>query len=179
MARRRKTRSGRGWTVCKSSTGRFWYGGRDSWRNHSHGGISDSLPPTGPNWEDGRLDARATFRPKASKDPHPWTLCRSKSCSFNARATFRPNGTDLFRGLHVGPCHRASMHKQHSTPRKPKTFSRGLYVGPSHRASMHEQHSAPRQPKMKLVEVLLYVHRNRRLIRDWSPGRPPRLSHSS
>ena len=27
--------------------------------------------------------------------------------------------------------------------------------------------------------VLLYVHRNRRLIRDWSPGRPPRLSHSS
>ena len=30
-----------------------------------------------------------------------------------------------------------------------------------------------------LVEVLLYVHRNRRLIRDGSPGRPPRLSHSS
>ena len=29
------------------------------------------------------------------------------------------------------------------------------------------------------VEVLLYVHRNRRLIRDGSPGRPPRLSHSS
>ena len=28
-------------------------------------------------------------------------------------------------------------------------------------------------------EVLLYVHRNRRLIRDGSPGRPPRLSHSS
>ena len=30
------------------------------------------------------------------------------------------------------------------------------------------------------VEVLLYVHRNRRLItiRDGSPGRPPRLSHS-
>ena len=27
--------------------------------------------------------------------------------------------------------------------------------------------------------VLLYVHRNRRLIRDGSPGRPPRLSHSS
>ena len=26
--------------------------------------------------------------------------------------------------------------------------------------------------------VLLYVHRNRRLIRDGSPGRPPRLSHS-
>ena len=28
-------------------------------------------------------------------------------------------------------------------------------------------------------EELLYVHRNRRLIRDGSPGRPPRLSHSS
>ena len=27
--------------------------------------------------------------------------------------------------------------------------------------------------------MLLYVHRNRRLIRDGSPGRPPRLSHSS
>ena len=30
-----------------------------------------------------------------------------------------------------------------------------------------------------LVEVLLYVHRNRRLIRDGSPGRPPGLSHNS
>ena len=30
-----------------------------------------------------------------------------------------------------------------------------------------------------VVEVLLYVHRNRGLIRDGSPGRPPRLSHSS
>ena len=30
-----------------------------------------------------------------------------------------------------------------------------------------------------MVEVLLYVHRNRRFIRDGSPGRPPRLSHSS
>ena len=30
-----------------------------------------------------------------------------------------------------------------------------------------------------VVEVLLYVHRNRRLIRDGSPGRPPRLSRSS
>ena len=29
------------------------------------------------------------------------------------------------------------------------------------------------------VEVLFYAHRNRRLIRDGSPGRPPRLSHSS
>ena len=30
-----------------------------------------------------------------------------------------------------------------------------------------------------LVEVSLDVPRNRRLIRDGSPGRPPRLSHSS
>ena len=30
-----------------------------------------------------------------------------------------------------------------------------------------------------LVEVLLYVRRNRRVIRDGSPGRPLRLSHSS
>ena len=29
------------------------------------------------------------------------------------------------------------------------------------------------------VQVLLYVHRNRRLIRDGSPEPPPRLSHSS
>ena len=29
-----------------------------------------------------------------------------------------------------------------------------------------------------VVEVLLYVHRNRRFIRDGSPGRPPRLSHN-
>ena len=28
-------------------------------------------------------------------------------------------------------------------------------------------------------DVLLYVHRNRRLIRDGSPGRPHRLLHSS
>ena len=30
-----------------------------------------------------------------------------------------------------------------------------------------------------VVEVWLYVHGNRRLISDGSPGRPPRLSHSS
>ena len=32
---------------------------------------------------------------------------------------------------------------------------------------------------VKLGLVLLYVHRNRRLIRDGRPGRPPQLSHSS
>ena len=30
-----------------------------------------------------------------------------------------------------------------------------------------------------MVEALLYVHRNRRFIRDGSPGRPPRLPHNS
>ena len=30
-----------------------------------------------------------------------------------------------------------------------------------------------------VVEVLLYVHRSRRFIRDGGPGRPPRLSHTS
>ena len=30
-----------------------------------------------------------------------------------------------------------------------------------------------------VAEVLLYVHRNRRLFRDGDPGRPPRLSHTS
>ena len=29
------------------------------------------------------------------------------------------------------------------------------------------------------VEVLLYVHRNRRLVRDGSPRQPPQLSHST
>ena len=32
---------------------------------------------------------------------------------------------------------------------------------------------------VQLVEMLLYVHTNSRFIRDGSPGRPPRLSHSS
>ena len=36
----------------------------------------------------------------------------------------------------------------------------------------------PIPPTLWLVEVLC-VHRNRRLARDWSPGRPPRLSLSS
>ena len=31
---------------------------------------------------------------------------------------------------------------------------------------------------VEVVEVLLYVHRNRR-VRVGGPGRPPRLSHSS
>ena len=35
------------------------------------------------------------------------------------------------------------------------------------------------QPRVELSWVLLYVNRNRRFIRDGSPGRPPRLSHSS
>ena len=31
----------------------------------------------------------------------------------------------------------------------------------------------------RLVEVLLYVRRNRRFIWDGKPGRPPRLSHTA
>ena len=41
---------------------------------------------------------------------------------------------------------------------------------------------SPPRKEMQLnvvVDSLLYVHRNRRLIRDGSPGRPSRLSHSS
>ena len=36
-----------------------------------------------------------------------------------------------------------------------------------------------RRTNIRPVKNGLYVHRNRRLIRDGSPGRPPRLSHSS
>ena len=35
------------------------------------------------------------------------------------------------------------------------------------------------ETRFVVVEVLLYVHRNRRFIMDGSPGCPPRLSHSS
>ena len=33
-----------------------------------------------------------------------------------------------------------------------------------------------RRIRVVVLEVLLYVHRNRSFIRDGSPGRPPRLS---
>ena len=33
--------------------------------------------------------------------------------------------------------------------------------------------------KLYMVDVLLYIHRNRRFIMDGRPGRPPRLSHNS
>ena len=39
--------------------------------------------------------------------------------------------------------------------------------------------NAVRLTEVILVEVLLYVHKNRWFIRDGSPGRPPRLSHIS
>ena len=42
-----------------------------------------------------------------------------------------------------------------------------------------KQTSRRGKPILSLGEVLLYVHRNRRFIRDGSQGRPPRLSHSS
>ena len=40
-------------------------------------------------------------------------------------------------------------------------------------------HSDQEDTTCTLVEVLLYVHRNRRFIRDGRPGRAPRLSHNS
>ena len=40
-------------------------------------------------------------------------------------------------------------------------------------------HTAPELRALTIVEVLLYVRRNHRLIRDGIPGRPPRLSHSA
>ena len=49
------------------------------------------------------------------------------------------------------------------------------------RASLGQQRQVTQQ-WWGVVEVLLYVHRNSRLItniRDGSPGRPPRLSHIS
>ena len=52
-----------------------------------------------------------------------------------------------------------------------------LYV---HRNRRFIKDGSPGRPRnFADVEVLLYVHRNRRFIRDGSPGRPPRLSHSS
>ena len=39
--------------------------------------------------------------------------------------------------------------------------------------------NAVRLTEVILVEVLLYVHKNRWFIRDGSPGRPPRFSHIS
>ena len=40
-------------------------------------------------------------------------------------------------------------------------------------------HTAPELWQGKLDEVLFCVHKNHRFIRDGSPGRPPRISHSS
>ena len=50
---------------------------------------------------------------------------------------------------------------------------------------MFSHHGVAPEPKADAaspvvdVEVLLYVHRNRRLIRDGSPRRPPPLSPST
>ena len=42
--------------------------------------------------------------------------------------------------------------------------------------TLQSQPVSPLHSSCSLVEVLLYVHRNRRLIRAGSPGRPPRLT---
>ena len=47
------------------------------------------------------------------------------------------------------------------------------------RDKVNSQDSVHKPQLVCWVKALLYVHRNRRLIRDGSPGRPPRLSHSS
>ena len=43
----------------------------------------------------------------------------------------------------------------------------------------HERSTRVTRLAVAVDEVFLYVHRDRRLIRDGGPGRPPRLSHSS
>ena len=70
--------------------------------------------------------------------------------------------------------------------RTKQSFTRGLISGESVAEDMHactrSVSSSPEHGHHRVavvVEVLLYVHRNRRFIRDGSPGRPPRLSHSS
>ena len=45
--------------------------------------------------------------------------------------------------------------------------------------SRHPGEEDLQRPQLVGWVLLLYVHRNRRLIRDGCPGRPPRLSHSS
>ena len=47
------------------------------------------------------------------------------------------------------------------------------------RKPFRQSSEAVRKSRWPSGWVLLYVHRNRRLIRDGSPGRPPQLSHSS
>ena len=67
----------------------------------------------------------------------------------------------------------ASAARRNTVWLRQKRFSLGNDMG----MRAVSQSDLPRM--LLLVEVLLYVHRNRRLIRDGSPGRPPRLSYSS
>ena len=59
------------------------------------------------------------------------------------------------------------------TDLEPGVFHRGSFSSSQGIKWWIDQHS------LTAIQVLLYVHRNRRLIRDGSPGRPPRPSHSS
>ena len=86
-----------------------------------------------------------------------------------------------------------SISSQHSPTcennRKSLAFSRGSrnvfgscrkssFVFPT--PSICLRHPSFSEPDIiVVVKVLLYVHRNRRPVRDGSPGRPSRLSHSS
>ena len=60
-------------------------------------------------------------------------------------------------------------------PHRTHSYSRPLFT----KLAQHINTYNARIYILFVVEVLLYVHRNRRLIRDGSPGRPPRPSHSS
>ena len=60
-----------------------------------------------------------------------------------------------------------------------KTVSEKQLLKPEAKDSPTLYESPPGFEILADVEVLLYVHRNRRLIRDGSPKQPPRLSHSS
>jgi len=60
------------------------------------------------------------------------------------------------------------------------TYRYDPVVHPPHRAAeAGQRHVSHGFVVVVVVEALLYIHGNRRLIRDGSPGRPPRLSHSS
>ena len=87
-----------------------------------------------------------------------WT--RSSPCRYNCLSASPPV---------IG----ASAARWNTVWLRQKRFSLGNDMG----MRAVSQSDLPRM--LLLAEMLLYVHRNRRFIRDGSPGRPPRLSYSS
>ena len=97
----------------------------------------------------------------ASVPPDHWS-CRGCLCSNNA--AFSLSFVHHFSVFyHVEIVCKGNSHQNWFCPRRP-TFLQQLKLW------ARSQDGA---------EVLLYVHRSRRFIRDGSPGRPPRLSHRS